>query len=100
MSEKSQDKVRRVRNQVIEAVNKLSTKGPELRYLLLEEFDLKLLPEAVENTIRVSNPKTIIESLVDIKEGLQDAINQAEALSLEEKETLMEELAKIRNRNS
>ena len=45
----------------------------------------RTLLDVVENTIETANPKVVKEVLLDVKDGLQELINDADSLSLEEK---------------
>lgn len=89
VTHESQDKAEKIRNQVIEALRKLSNERPESKYLLVEEKSLVGLADDIEHLIKVKRLEVIKETLSDIKEYLDGLIENSVSLSSEEKETLM-----------
>ena len=67
MSEESQDKVKRIINQVVDALSKLSNGEKEPRYILVEEKDLVELREITEYLLTLENIEVIKESLLTPK---------------------------------
>ena len=93
MSEESQDKVKKIINQVVDALSKLSNGEKEPRYILVEERDLVELREITEYLLTLENVEVIKESLLDTKEYLKTLLKESDSLSFEEKETLLERLS-------
>ena len=100
MSQESLDKAKRIKNQIIETLRTPPDEGPEPRYLLVEEAYLRITLQVLEKAIKARDFKVIQESLLDMKSDFEEIIKEADSLTLEEKETLMEELVKRRKANA
>ena len=93
LSQESQDKVKKIINQVVDALRKLSNGEQEPRYVLVEERDLVELHEITEYLLTLENIEVIKESLLDTKEYLKTLLKDSDSLSFEEKEMLLERLS-------
>ena len=93
LSQESQDKVKKIINQVVDALSKLSNGEKEPRYILVEERDLVELREITEYLLTLENIEVIKESLRDTKEYLKTLLKDSDSLSFEEKEMLLERLS-------
>jgi CHASE3 domain sensor protein len=95
-----QKRATNLRNQIVEALGGLSDDESEPRFLLVEEVQLVNLVAFLEQATAAKSLEVIREAMHDGKDYVEELIKGAAALSLEEKETMMERLVKQRTATS
>jgi len=93
MSKEAQDKVKKLGIEVIRALNNLPSEGPEPRYLLVEERDLRGLAQSLEHAAGAKRLEVIKESILNDKEYVEELIRESHSMTFEEGEALMERVS-------
>jgi len=89
MSRESQDKIEKLRKQVLDALSKPSDGSPEPKYLLVEERYLVGLANDIEHMTRVKTLEGMKEVLREAEEYVKELIKNSDSVSEEERTILM-----------
>jgi phenylpyruvate tautomerase PptA (4-oxalocrotonate tautomerase family) len=85
---------------VTEAIRAMPNEGPEPYYIIIEETPLRIISKSIQEMTRTRDWKEVRLGLLDVVDGLKKIFKEAEYVSLEEKEALVEELTDRRKANT
>ena len=83
---------------VLETLRNPAEAGPDPKFLLVEERDLARLAESLQHVAEIKNPQTVRDAILESGDYINALIRGVESMTLEEKETLMKELSKLRQK--
>lgn len=101
MSKKTGSSASEIARKVVSALEALALHGdgPEPVYLVLEQAHVQILVDVIQNVTAIKDIDVITKRLDEIKEYAEELMRGADSLSLEEKETVMEEVLKHRRKS-
>ena len=96
MSKRSHLKDQEFARKIVKTLEELPKDGPEPSFLMTDRTHFQILVDEIRGVVATKNADEAPNELRDIKDYAEELIREADSLSLEEKELVMEEILRRR----